>query len=148
MEYGFLGIIPVIVLLGMAIWTRKCISSMIMGCIIGCIIIGGTGFLTTFVDMIYTTGCDADTVWILVLLDVYKRQAYGDQHPRFGYPNSANDVDELLDFFTVLKEEGLMRKDDPLVLSMEVKPWGSEDPEIIIANTKRVINRAWALLEE
>lgn len=74
--------------------------------------------------------------------------AYGDQHPRFGYPNSANDVDELLDFFTVLKEEGLMRKDDPLVLSMEVKPWGSEDPEIIIANTKRVINRAWALLEE
>ena len=68
MEYGFLGIIPVIVLLGMAIWTRKCISSMIMGCIIGCIIIGGTGFLTTFVDMIYTTGCDADTVWILVLL--------------------------------------------------------------------------------
>lgn len=68
MEYGFLGIIPVIALLGMAIWTRKCISSMIMGCIIGCIIIGGTGFLTTFVDMIYTTGCDADTVWILVLL--------------------------------------------------------------------------------
>ena len=28
--------------------------------------------------------------------------AYGDKHPRFGYPNSANDTMELLDFFRVL----------------------------------------------
>lgn len=31
---------------------------------------------------------------------------YGDKHPRFGYPNSANDVAEMLDFLRVLKEEG------------------------------------------
>ncbi|MEY8355859.1 TIM barrel protein [Lachnospiraceae bacterium 54-53] len=71
--------------------------------------------------------------------------AYGDQHPRFGFPNSANDTAELTDFFRVLKEEGFFRAEDPYVLSFEVKPWQDEDEDIIVANTKRVINRAWAL---
>lgn len=75
-------------------------------------------------------------------------EAYGDQHPRFGFPNSANDVPELLDFFRVLKAEGFFRPNDPFVLSFEVKPWGDESEELIMANTKRVINRAWALLED
>lgn len=75
-------------------------------------------------------------------------EAYGDQHPRFGFENSANDTSELLDFFTVLKEEGFFNSKNPYVLSFEVKPWGDEDPEIILANTKRVVNRAWALLED
>ena len=75
-------------------------------------------------------------------------EAYGDQHPRFGFPHSANDVAELTDFFTVLKEEGFFNAENPYVLSFEVKPWGDENDEVIVANTKRVINRAWALVEE
>ena len=75
-------------------------------------------------------------------------EAYGDQHPRFGSPNSANDVEELVDFFTVLKEEGFFNAKNPYVLSLEVKPWGDEDGDIILANTKRVIDRAWALVED
>lgn len=76
------------------------------------------------------------------------REAYGDKHPRFGFPNSANDVEELVDFFTILKEEGFFNEKNPYVLSIEVKPWGDEDGEIVLANTKRVINRAWALVED
>lgn len=75
-------------------------------------------------------------------------EAYGDQHPRFGFPHSANDTAELLDFFKVLKEEGFFNTENPYVLSFEVKPWADEDGDIILANTKRVINRAWALLED
>lgn len=75
-------------------------------------------------------------------------EAYGDQHPRFGFENSANDTAELLDFFTVLKEEGFFNVEKPYVLSFEVKPWGDEDPEIILANTKRVVKRAWALVKD
>ena len=75
-------------------------------------------------------------------------EAYGDQHPRFGFPNGANNTEELLDFFRVLKEEGFFNAQNPYVLSFEVKPWGDEDADIILANTKRVINRAWALLED
>ena len=75
-------------------------------------------------------------------------EAYGDQHPRFGFPESANDTEQLLDFFRVLKEEGFFDATDPYVLSLEVKPWKGEDGDLILAGTKRVINRAWALLED
>ncbi len=71
--------------------------------------------------------------------------AYGDEHPRFGFPNSANDTPELTDFFRILREEGFFRAEDPYVLSFEVKPWADEDPDIIMASTKRVMNRAWAM---
>ena len=73
---------------------------------------------------------------------------YGDLHPRMGYPNSANDTAELLDFFRVLKEEGFFNAQNHYVLSMEVLPRPGEDEDIVLANTKRVVNRAWALLED
>ncbi len=74
--------------------------------------------------------------------------AYGDKHPRLGFPNSANDTEEVLDFLEVLKREGFFNAKDPMVFSLEVMPFGDEDPDIILANTKRVLNRAWALLED
>lgn len=73
---------------------------------------------------------------------------YGDKHPRFGYPNSANDVAEMLDFLRVLKEEGFFDAENPYVLSAEVTLRPGEDECIVLANTKRVLNRAWALLED
>ena len=71
---------------------------------------------------------------------------YGDLHPRFGYPNSANDTPELVDYLKVLKEEGFFDAENPYVLSMEVTLRPGEDEQIVLANTKRVLNRAWALV--
>lgn len=73
---------------------------------------------------------------------------YGDLHPRMGYPNSANDIPELLDYLRVLKEEGFFCAEQPYVLSMEVTLRPGEDEQIVLANTKRCLNRAWALLED
>lgn len=73
-------------------------------------------------------------------------EAFGDTHPRFGFPNSVNDVPELLDFLRVLQAEGFFDSVNPPVLSFEVKPWQDEDPDIVIANAKRTLNRAWSLL--
>lgn len=73
---------------------------------------------------------------------------YGDRHQRFGYPGSANDIPELLDYLRVLRDEGFFNALDPMVLSMEVQPMPEEDEEIVLANTKRCLNRAWAMLEE
>lgn len=73
---------------------------------------------------------------------------YGDLHPCFGYPNSANDTPELLDYLRVLKQEGFFDAERPLVLTMEVQPQPGQDGDIILVNTKRVLNRAWALLED
>ncbi|MFV0321937.1 MAG: sugar phosphate isomerase/epimerase family protein [Alphaproteobacteria bacterium] len=75
-------------------------------------------------------------------------EAYGDKHPRLGFPHSANDTAEVLDYLKVLKAEGFFNAEDPMVLSMEVSLVGDEDADIILANTKRVFNRAWALLED
>jgi len=72
--------------------------------------------------------------------------AFGDTHPRFGFPNGLNDTDEVLEFLRVMKQEGFLDEENPPVLSFEVKPWGSEDPDVVVANAKRVLNRAWALL--
>ena len=73
---------------------------------------------------------------------------YGDLHPRMGYPDSANDTAELLDYLRVLKEEGFFNAENPYVLSMEVTLRPGEDEQVVLANTKRVLNRAWALLED
>lgn len=73
---------------------------------------------------------------------------YGDLHPRMGYPHSANDIPELVDYLTVLKEEGFFNAEKPYVLSMEVTLRPGEDEEIVLANTKRCLNRAWALVED
>lgn len=72
--------------------------------------------------------------------------AYGDTHPRFGFPNGVNDVNEVKEFLQVMKQEGFFDKENPYIVSFEVKPWENEDSEIIVANAKRTLNRAWALL--
>jgi len=72
--------------------------------------------------------------------------AYGDAHPRFGYPGGENDVEELVEYLKVLMEIGYLNPDNRRFLSFEVKPVGDEDSEIVVANAKRVLNLAWALI--
>ena len=71
--------------------------------------------------------------------------AYGDAHPRFGYPGGENDVAELVEYLEVLLEIGYLDPNNRRILSFEVKPVGDEDPDMVIANAKRTLNLAWAL---
>ncbi len=75
-------------------------------------------------------------------------EGYGDEHQRFGFPNSSNDTPQVLEFLRVLKEEGFFRPDAPYTLSFEVKPWKDEDADAVVTGAKRVLNRAWALLKD
>lgn len=111
-------------------------------------------------DLSHFPMCYEDSCFILSTLRPYithlhmgntvigdeKAEAYGDEHPRFGFPNSENDVQELILFLKALKQEGFFCKENPFVLSFEVKPRPQEDLHAVIANSKRVLNRAWALL--
>lgn len=85
-----------------------------------------------FGNAVVTLGCDG----------------YGDQHPRMGFPNSANDTAQLLDYLEVLQEEGFFHAGAPYPLTMEVIPRPGEDEDLVLANTKRVLTRAWALLND
>ncbi|MCC2253058.1 sugar phosphate isomerase/epimerase [Ruminococcus sp. CLA-AA-H200] len=74
--------------------------------------------------------------------------AYGDQHPRFGFPNSENDVEELAAYLQVLLDIGFLNRENPPIVSFEVKPYGDEESAFVIANAKRTLNAAWKLVEE
>lgn len=72
---------------------------------------------------------------------------YGDLHPRFGFPGGSNDVPELTDFLKGLFDIGYLKEGvtgaKPWV-GYEVKPFGDEDPDLILANTRRAWRQAWA----
>lgn len=71
---------------------------------------------------------------------------YGDAHPRFGFPGGENDVDETVEFLGVLKSIGFFNEKVRPIVSFEVKPFGDEDADLVVANAKRVLNLAWAKL--
>lgn len=74
-------------------------------------------------------------------------EAFGDAHPRFGFPNSENSVEELTEFLKVLFEIGYLGKGKRPIISFEVKPWKDEDPLTVIASSKRCLDLAWSRLE-
>ncbi|WP_240627263.1 sugar phosphate isomerase/epimerase family protein [Thermoflavimicrobium daqui] len=69
--------------------------------------------------------------------------AYGDQHPRFGYPGSECDTEELTEYLKILLEIGYIEEGSDNVVAFEVKPVGNESSEVIIAQSKRTLVRAW-----
>lgn len=72
--------------------------------------------------------------------------AYGDQHPRFGYPGSEVDVPELAEYLRVLLEIGYIGEGNKNIVAFEVKPVGTESSDIVIAQSKRTLVDAWSLL--
>ena len=72
--------------------------------------------------------------------------AYGDEHPRFGFPNSENDVEELAAYLRLLLKIGFLNEKKRPIVSFEIKPFGEEDPEVCLANAKRTLDFAWELV--
>lgn len=73
--------------------------------------------------------------------------AYGDEHPRFGYPGSENDVDELAEYLRVLLDIGYIGEGSDNVVAFEVKPVGNESSDAIIAQSKRTLIQAWNVMD-
>ncbi|MDQ0176077.1 sugar phosphate isomerase/epimerase family protein [Bacillus chungangensis] len=73
--------------------------------------------------------------------------AFGDQHPRFGYPGSENDVEELAEYLRILLEIGYIGEGSSNVVAFEVKPLGNESSDVIIAQSKRTLIEAWNRLK-
>lgn len=69
---------------------------------------------------------------------------YGDNHPIFGTPGSANDVPEVVEFLRVLLDTGILNGQQRPIVSFEIKPMDGQDSLVMIANAKRVLNEAWA----
>jgi len=74
---------------------------------------------------------------------------WGDNHPSFGYPGGANDVPEIVAFLKVLFQIGYLKADGSTrgAVSFEIRPMGTIDSRVMIANAKRKLNQAWARLK-
>ena len=72
--------------------------------------------------------------------------AYGDEHPRFGFPNSENDVEELAAYLRLLLKIGFLNEKKRPIVSFEIKPFGEEDPEVCLANAKLTLDLGWELV--
>ncbi|MDD2972988.1 MAG: TIM barrel protein [Lachnospiraceae bacterium] len=72
--------------------------------------------------------------------------AYGDEHPRFGFPNSENDVEELAAYLRLLLQIGFLNEENRPIVSFEVKPFGEEDADVTMAGAKRTLDLAWELV--
>jgi sugar phosphate isomerase/epimerase len=72
--------------------------------------------------------------------------AYGDAHPRFGIEGGENDVWELAEFLKAFIDIGFLNGERQPFMSFEVKPLPNESSEMVIANAKRTLNQAWAMI--
>lgn len=81
---------------------------------------------------------------------VPNRPAYGDMHPRFGFPDSMNDVPQLVEYLQALFQVGYLRDNPPVGgrpwVGFEVRPQADETSAAILANIKRAWREAWARL--
>ncbi|MFB3819754.1 MAG: sugar phosphate isomerase/epimerase family protein [Candidatus Methylomirabilales bacterium] len=73
-------------------------------------------------------------------------ELFGDMHPRFGYPDSENDVPQVVEFLRGLFDIKWLVNGRRPVVAFEVKPAGDELPGAVIANAKRTLIDAWTRL--
>ncbi len=71
---------------------------------------------------------------------------YGDNHPAFGAPGSANDVGEVADFLRSLLDVDFLDGRARPIVSFEIKPSEGQDPLVVIANAQRVMKQAWSMV--
>ncbi|MGI6456553.1 MAG: sugar phosphate isomerase/epimerase family protein [bacterium] len=67
---------------------------------------------------------------------------YGDNHPPFGYPDSENDLEELIEYLLALRDVGFLNDQNPPIVTIEAKPLNDEMRPAVIGNIKRTLNRA------
>ena len=72
--------------------------------------------------------------------------AYGDAHPRFGIEGGESDVSELAEYLKAFIDIGFLNGKHQPFMSFEVKPVEGESSEVVIANAKRALRQAWAMI--
>ncbi len=75
-----------------------------------------------------------------------RHPAYGDEHPLFGIPDGENDVPEIKDFLAGLMDIEFLKMEGNRILSFEVKPFGNQTSEDVVAACKMKLDEAWRQL--
>lgn len=71
MSYGILTLLPILVIIVMAVITKKSFESLIVGSVVASIIMYGIGFLPHWVDSILTAVSTTDNQWVILVCDLF-----------------------------------------------------------------------------
>ncbi|MCY3801343.1 MAG: TIM barrel protein [Chloroflexi bacterium] len=77
------------------------------------------------------------------------RANFGDTHPRWDFPGGVNGVAETREFLRAMANTGFFDRHSPTprpIVSFEIKPFEGEDPDMVLAGSKRIFQEAWATL--
>lgn len=74
LHYGIFCILPILVILGIAVWKKVTFPAILAGVIVACFMVAKGNPLITiglFLDQFYTTACDSNTMWVLLLCTLF-----------------------------------------------------------------------------
>lgn len=70
-DYGFISFIPVLIIMIVAITTRRTLLALFSGSVVGAIILTKTDFVTGWIDYFYTTMQDETVQWVILLISLF-----------------------------------------------------------------------------
>ena len=71
MEYGFITLLPTLLVLGLAIWSRRTLESVLAGALFAFFITEGAGFLDAMAAATLTTLMKKDVAWVMLVCGLY-----------------------------------------------------------------------------
>ena len=71
MEYGFITLLPTLLVLGLAIWSRRTLESVLAGALFAFFIMEGAGFLDAMAAATLTTLMKKDVAWVMLVCGLY-----------------------------------------------------------------------------
>ena len=71
MEYGFITLLPTLLVLGLAIWSRRTLESVLAGALFAFFIMEGAGFLDAMAAATLATLMKADVAWVMLVCGLY-----------------------------------------------------------------------------
>jgi Na+/H+ antiporter NhaC len=71
MDYGFITLLPTILVLGLALWSRRTLESVLVGALVAFLIMEGFGFLDAMAQATLATLMTEDVAWVMLVCGLY-----------------------------------------------------------------------------
>ena len=71
MDYGFITLLPTILVLGLALWSRRTLESVLAGALAAFLIMEGLGFLDAMAQATLATLMTEDVAWVMLVCGLY-----------------------------------------------------------------------------
>ena len=71
MDYGFVTLLPTLLVLGLAIWSRRTLESVLAGALFAFFIMEGIGFLDAMAEATLATLMTEDVAWVMLVCGLY-----------------------------------------------------------------------------